>query len=957
MAVVGVITPILLGSGMRVSAAHSAPARTEVVAVEVLTGDTDLVSTTVVALGGVITGGVPGEVVQAELPSVHVDELTRAEAVGFVRSPELVAPPPTKSRTRVAAVVGTGATIGQNVEITNAAAWQEAGFDGSVKVGIIDYFDLGLWKSAEHGPVPDAAHRFCLDSAGENLCDAINNDGVDDGDGFEHGVAVAEIVRDMAPAADLYLATVATVSDLKAAIDWFADNGVPIVTRSLGAAYDGPGDGTGPLAAVVDHAASRGITWFNSSGNDAVDAYARVTVPADLASTGGYVDFDNGPGVDTLLRLSGDCVLFDGLRWSDWDRVPALRTDYLVEAWTPRTNPDLAHSESYNPPLNELAWVGAMDANQANGAPPLELADDFLCATNSFGFAKGVSYIRILRKPGTPTVGGADVMELALGTGVMELGRSQAAYSAAKPVVDSKNRQLIAVGAVEPVGATGATGTTGGPTTIARYSSRGPTNDGRTKPDITAPSCAMNTIYSPCFNGTSAASPTAAGVAALLLDARVTQPGPALAATVRHFTIDRNQQQGSLTEPDGPDNTYGLGQIMLPAPPVATASAPPGTYQPLAPTRILDTRPDSPVGPPHLIGALDQWGIVDLSVAGVGAVPVDATAVAVNITSTDAVVPSYVQAVPFLRSTLGESSTLNVVAAGTVTPNFAIVPVGVEGKITIYSVAGGNIVVDILGYFVPAAESVSAGRFVAIDPARTLDTRTTELAPPGWSGQVPRAGETVVVPSAIGVPAAGVSALVLNVTATDATIPGFLRAQPTGTTPATSTVNHVVGAASANSVIVPLGADGTVSVFTSAGAHIVVDVTGYITAGSAPVSTAGRFVPVSTRRAFDSRISATGLFGSGATRTLQLAGTSSLPIPVGAVGVSVNLTAVEAALPGFLTAYPADSTVPATSSLNFAEAAPVANGAVLKLSPGGALGIFAFQPTHVVVDINGYFTN
>ncbi|HRE02680.1 MAG TPA: hypothetical protein PLV68_15365, partial [Ilumatobacteraceae bacterium] len=105
-----------------------------------------------------------------------------------------------------------------------------------------------------------------------------------------------------------------------------------------------------------------------------------------------------------------------------------------------------------------------------------------------------------------------------------------------------------------------------------------------------------------------------------------------------------------------------------------------------------------------------------------------------------------------------------------------------------------------------------------------LDTRPQHDGEP----DVRIGGAAVVVPRPASVPTSGVAALVLNVTATEALVPGFLRAQPSGTTPPTSTVNVVPGVAAANTVIVPLGADGTVSIFASVPAHIVVDVTGYI---------------------------------------------------------------------------------------------------------------------------------
>ncbi|MCU1392387.1 MAG: hypothetical protein JWM34_815 [Ilumatobacteraceae bacterium] len=934
------------------------------VGVEVLTGATDAVAATVRSLGGAVTGTVPGYLVQASMPVAGVDALALARGVTYVESPHLVAPPPRPEEAprpetsrpempRPEAGPGTGTTVGQNVALTNAAAWQAAGITGAVKVGVIDYFDRGLWKTSEEGPLPDAAHTFCLDSSTpltstDNLCNPSNNDGVDNGDGFEHGVAVVQVLKDMAPAAEVYVATAGTTTDLQAAIEFFVANGVRIVTRSLGAAYDGAGDGTGPLAAVVDSAAARGITWFNSGGNDAADGYVRVTVPNDLSSTGGYVDFDSGPGVDTYLRLSGPCILFDGIRWSDWNLPVASRTDYAVEAWEPVVDP--GSDESVNP--TQLISLGTADDDQSKGAPPLEAADERVCPHNKFGADGGIVYIRIKRKEGTPVVGDPDVLEVALGEGYTEHLRSQAASSSAKPVVDSRNPELLAVGAVDPADGSGF------PDAIAFYSSQGPTNDGRIKPDISAPSCVKSTIYQPCFNGTSAASPTAAGMAALLLSAGVVQAGLPLAAAMRHFVFDRPFTTGGA--PDGPDNKYGAGQVRLPSVPTVAPAVASSAYHPVSPTRILDTRTASPVGSP--IGALPQQGIVDVAIAGIAlaggaTVPATAAAVAINLTVTDTVADGFVQAIPFLRTTYGTSSTLNVPAAGTTRANFAIVPIGVDGKISVYDVPGGNVIVDVLGYFDPAAGPVTGGRFVAIDPVRALDTRTAALVPTGWVAHVP-SNESVVVPVTAAV-VGGASALVLNVTSTQAQSPGFLRAQPTGSVPSSSTVNYVAGVDASNSVIVPVGPDGTVSIYTSAASHIVVDITGYITGTGAAASTTGLFVPVATARAYDSRQPGpANPVPSAFARTLQLTGLAApLPsVPAGATGVAVNLTAVDEIAPGYLSVYPSGGTLPATSNLNYATGTAVANGVLTKLSSGGAVDIYANTQSDIVVDVNGYFT-
>ena len=302
-----------------------------------------------------------------------------------------------------------------------------------------------------------------------------------------------------------------------------------------------------------------------------------------------------------------------------------------------------------------------------------------------------------------------------------------------------------------------------------------------------------------------------------------------LAALTKHLVRDLG--------PPGPDNSYGTGEIQLPAPPVAVASAP-STFTALgAPVRLLDTRPASFIGPPNLVGPHPQFAILDLPISSSGVIPATATSVAVNITSTDSVSPFYVQALPKLGGAIGAFSTTNVAVPGHIQPNFAIVPLG-QGSISIFIPTGGNIIVDAMGYFTPTG-STAAGRFVPVNPHRVLDTRPSEAGPvpAGWTPHKPAAGETVrvEVPAGAGVPTSGVSALVVNVTATEPLGAGFMQALPTGAAPGqTSNVNYAAGETTATHAIVPLGAGGTISVFTSNSSHIVVDVMGYITDGTCP---------------------------------------------------------------------------------------------------------------------------
>ena len=79
------------------------------------------------------------------------------------------------------------------------------------------------------------------------------------------------------------------------------------------------------------------------------------------------------------------------------------------------------------------------------------------------------------------------------------------------------------------------------------------------------------------------------------------------------------------------------------------------------------------------------------------------------------------------------------------------------------------------------------------------------------------------------IPAAGVGAVALNVTVTEPTAASFLTVWPTGATrPLASNVNFVAAQTAPNMVLVPVGANGQISIYNNAGsAHVIVDVLGW----------------------------------------------------------------------------------------------------------------------------------
>jgi hypothetical protein len=250
----------------------------------------------------------------------------------------------------------------------------------------------------------------------------------------------------------------------------------------------------------------------------------------------------------------------------------------------------------------------------------------------------------------------------------------------------------------------------------------------------------------------------------------------------------------------------------------------------------------------------------------------------------------------------------------------------------------------------PAAVPPGAGSFVPLSPRRLVDTRD------GGGAPLPAAATLeAVVAGAVGVPAEGVVAVALTLTATEATARGFLTLWPAGQPrPVASVLNVAAGDTRANLAVTPLGAGGAVAVFTQGGAHVVLDVVGYWLATGAPVA-AGRFAGVDPVRVLDTRLGTGGPAGplpAGGSRTLDLAGLA----PAGAAGVALSVTTTEVANPGFVTVWPAGEPLPLASNLNAGAGGTRANLVLVPLGAGRAVSLFSSGGGHLVADLVGWFT-
>jgi uncharacterized protein YkwD len=254
-----------------------------------------------------------------------------------------------------------------------------------------------------------------------------------------------------------------------------------------------------------------------------------------------------------------------------------------------------------------------------------------------------------------------------------------------------------------------------------------------------------------------------------------------------------------------------------------------GSYTPLLPARLLDTRPGRATvdGVAAGGGALGPGATTDLTVTGRGGVPPSgAGAVILNVTAVAPSTNTVVTVWPAGQARPNASS-LNPVH-GVTRPNLVIVQVGAGGRVSLHNAAGSvHLVADVVGWFPAGAD------YTPLLPARLLDTRPGRSTVDGLSagGGAVGSGQTrdLVVTGRGGVPATGVSAVVLNVTAVAPTATSFVTVWPAGSArPNASNLNPVKGVTAPNLVVVRVGAGGQVTLYHSAGsAHFVADVVGW----------------------------------------------------------------------------------------------------------------------------------
>lgn len=378
-------------------------------------------------------------------------------------------------------------------------------------------------------------------------------------------------------------------------------------------------------------------------------------------------------------------------------------------------------------------------------------------------------------------------------------------------------------------------------------------------------------------------------------------------------------------------------------------------FTPYGPTRLLDTRNGSNVP------AVGAYATTKLKIAGNGTIPAGVTAVVLNVTATDTTSAGHVT-VYGDGEPLPGTSNLNY-STGQTVPNMVVADVGADGSIDLYNAGSAlDLIVDITGYF---AQSPSSG-YTPLVPNRLVDTRNGSNQPQVGAGQ----SLPVQIAGAAGgqLPGSGITAVALNVTITNPANAGHLTVYPDGqAAPTASNLNFGYNQTIANSVVVPVGADGRIQILNGSWgpADLIVDVVGYYSAAGKSA-----YLPVPPARLLDTRDPASWTGG-------PLPGWNYIYLPLGHnhpdyTGFVLNTTATNTANDGHLSIGLDPNTLqqyqsgtenplspPSVSTLNWLAGQTVPNMAQTGRGPDGLIDVWNGSGANIdlVVDIFGFYEN
>jgi subtilisin family serine protease len=464
----------------------------------------------------------------ADLPDVGAWDRVRVDTPGWPGAEAtseygsvLLTPPPPGTRWRVEeAPVPDSYDAVEAIEALGVDPWHQAGVTGAgVKVAVFDvqWFNTELWKEelGEFTTHDCQAHQSCdlpMDTFRPRYA-------------FEegsHGVACAQVIRDLAPDAELHLVRVNGETTLENAAAWAAREGIDVVSMSMSFFNNSFHDGTGGVNAAVDTLTAGGSLLVNSAGNYAEEHYLD-----DFADDDGDGDHDFPWGSSYLPVYYGTGTHSVQLAWDQF--LGCGDTDFDLYA--------------FNRAGNVVGRSEARQSPDADACAPVERMR--LVAEEADWY-----WVQVVLHRGDPSTRFAI---FARGGEAWRTTPGSTADPASHP-------SAFTVGAVRADGYLG--------NSAESFSSIGPTHDGLAKPDIAGPDGLTTAVYGSLgFYGTSAATPAVAGAIALLLseDPSLT-PREAADRLAANAHSERNTFQAA-------DGALGAGYARLPPP---DSGGPPG---------------------------------------------------------------------------------------------------------------------------------------------------------------------------------------------------------------------------------------------------------------------------------------------------------------------------------------------------------------------------------------------
>ncbi len=494
-----------------------------------LSGDVDGIANAVAAAGGsVVYSSATFGMVTASVPVYAIESVVASSSV--VRAS--VAP---RAKVHVGSLTSQGYISHEANKVVSNLGYNGTG----VKVGVLS--DSAL-------PARVAALKASGD-LGPGTTVLPGQDGPTTGS--DEGAAMMEIVQDMAPGSQLYFATAFTsVASFAANILALAAAGCKVIVDDVSYFNEGAFQ-DGPIAQAVNTVTAAGVVYLSSAGNS-----GSLTKGTSGTWEG---DFKNGGVAGAPLTGAGNLHNFAPSGTQNYNAL-TVGTDIISLKWSDPLGASANDYDLYVVNAAGTTIIGASTGLQSGTQDPVEIVG------------------------GTFPAGSRIVVALFSGaTRAMNVttwgGVTQFATSGATQGHNAANSALSMAATFWNSAKTGTKPLTGAPNTNEVFSSDGPrkifytptgvpitpgnvlfgTGGGTTlqKPDFAAADGV--TTRTPGFNpfyGTSAAAPSAAGIAALILQARPTYTPAQVKAALQATALD---SMGAGTDRD---SGYGIAMAL-----------------------------------------------------------------------------------------------------------------------------------------------------------------------------------------------------------------------------------------------------------------------------------------------------------------------------------------------------------------------------------------------------------